>query len=216
LTTMKPCRTPVTGRPVSLRTDTCRHRASYDLGEGHLACIERFTAGHTVENLARGVFDDEIEVDAPRPLPRVSLIDHAIVEPQANVIGILLTKLGSLELPKNSSAGGITPASPANGTAMTSAVNDVTFGVFDHMDRTVARALHYEERLKLIEAYDRAASMPITARSIIWSNRNVPSPSVFLAAVAQRTTRLRFGPLVYVLPSYHRYVSSRRYVSWTR
>jgi alkanesulfonate monooxygenase SsuD/methylene tetrahydromethanopterin reductase-like flavin-dependent oxidoreductase (luciferase family) len=30
-----------------------------------------------------------------------------------------------------------------------------------------------------------------------------PSPSVFLAAVAQRTRRLRFGALVYVLPAHH-------------
>ena len=30
-----------------------------------------------------------------------------------------------------------------------------------------------------------------------------PSPSVFLSAVAQRTKRLRFGPLVYTLPLYH-------------
>ena len=30
-----------------------------------------------------------------------------------------------------------------------------------------------------------------------------PSPSVFLAAVAQRTKRLRFGPLVYTLALYH-------------
>jgi len=30
-----------------------------------------------------------------------------------------------------------------------------------------------------------------------------PSPSVFLAAVAQRTTRLRFGPLVYTVNLYH-------------
>jgi alkanesulfonate monooxygenase SsuD/methylene tetrahydromethanopterin reductase-like flavin-dependent oxidoreductase (luciferase family) len=30
-----------------------------------------------------------------------------------------------------------------------------------------------------------------------------PSPSVFLSAVAQRTTRLNFGPLVYTLPLYH-------------
>jgi alkanesulfonate monooxygenase SsuD/methylene tetrahydromethanopterin reductase-like flavin-dependent oxidoreductase (luciferase family) len=31
-----------------------------------------------------------------------------------------------------------------------------------------------------------------------------PSPSVFLAAVAQRTKRLRFGPMVYVAPLHHR------------
>ena len=30
-----------------------------------------------------------------------------------------------------------------------------------------------------------------------------PSPSVFLAAVAQRTKRLRFGPMIYALPLYH-------------
>ena len=30
-----------------------------------------------------------------------------------------------------------------------------------------------------------------------------PSPSVFLAAVAQRSERLRFGPLLYVTPMYH-------------
>jgi len=30
-----------------------------------------------------------------------------------------------------------------------------------------------------------------------------PSPSVFLSAIAQRTRRLRFGPLVYALPLYH-------------
>jgi alkanesulfonate monooxygenase SsuD/methylene tetrahydromethanopterin reductase-like flavin-dependent oxidoreductase (luciferase family) len=30
-----------------------------------------------------------------------------------------------------------------------------------------------------------------------------PSPSVFLAAVAQRTRRLRFGPMIYAAPLYH-------------
>ncbi len=30
-----------------------------------------------------------------------------------------------------------------------------------------------------------------------------PSPGGFRAAVAQRTTTLRFGPLVYLLPLYH-------------
>ena len=31
-----------------------------------------------------------------------------------------------------------------------------------------------------------------------------PSPGIYLAAVAQRTRRLRFGPLVYILPLYRR------------
>ena len=30
-----------------------------------------------------------------------------------------------------------------------------------------------------------------------------PSPGIFLSAVAQRTKRLRFGPMVYLLPFYH-------------
>ena len=80
------------------------------------------------------------------------------------------------------------------------------FGVFDHLDRHPALSLsdYYEARLKIVEAYDRHGfyayhpaehhSTPIGV---------VPSPSVFLAAVAQRTKRLRFGPLVYALPLYH-------------
>src|ERR671939_230765 len=30
-----------------------------------------------------------------------------------------------------------------------------------------------------------------------------PSPAVFLASIAQRTKRLRFGPLVFALPLHH-------------
>jgi alkanesulfonate monooxygenase SsuD/methylene tetrahydromethanopterin reductase-like flavin-dependent oxidoreductase (luciferase family) len=79
------------------------------------------------------------------------------------------------------------------------------FGIFDHMDRgTVPLGEQYENRLKLIEAYERSGihcyhlaehhSTPLGM---------APSPSVFLSAVAQRTKRLRFGPLVYTLPMYH-------------
>jgi alkanesulfonate monooxygenase SsuD/methylene tetrahydromethanopterin reductase-like flavin-dependent oxidoreductase (luciferase family) len=81
----------------------------------------------------------------------------------------------------------------------------VAFGVFDHMDRSgLPLPQHYEERLKLIEAYDRAGfSAYHCAEHHLAPIGMVPSPSVFLAAVAQRTKNLRFGPLVYVLPSYH-------------
>ena len=79
------------------------------------------------------------------------------------------------------------------------------FGVFDHLDRNdLPLADYYEARLKIIEAYDRFGfyayhvaehhSTPIGL---------APSPSVFLSAVAQRTKRLRFGPMVYALPLYH-------------
>ena len=79
------------------------------------------------------------------------------------------------------------------------------FGIFDHVDRNdLPLAQFYEDRLKLIEAYDRAGihgyhcaehhSTPLGMS---------PSPSVYLAAIAARTKRLRFGPLVYTLALYH-------------
>jgi len=79
------------------------------------------------------------------------------------------------------------------------------FGVFDHMDDAgVPLGQLYADRLRLIEAYDRAGlygyhlaehhATPIGCAA---------SPGIFLSAVAQRTTRLRFGPLVYLLPFYH-------------
>jgi alkanesulfonate monooxygenase SsuD/methylene tetrahydromethanopterin reductase-like flavin-dependent oxidoreductase (luciferase family) len=79
------------------------------------------------------------------------------------------------------------------------------FGVFDHMDRAMTPlGEQYENRLKLIEAYDR---LDFHAYHIAEHHATplgmAPSPSVFLAAVAQRTNRLRFGPLVYTLNLYH-------------
>lgn len=79
------------------------------------------------------------------------------------------------------------------------------FGVFDHMDRGAGPLdQFFADRLALVERYDRAGfygyhvaehhATPLGLSS---------SPSVYLAAVAQRTTRLRFGPLVYTLPLYH-------------
>jgi alkanesulfonate monooxygenase SsuD/methylene tetrahydromethanopterin reductase-like flavin-dependent oxidoreductase (luciferase family) len=79
------------------------------------------------------------------------------------------------------------------------------FGIFDHMDRG-ARPLHeqYADRLKLIEAYDRAGFHAYhLAEHHATPLGMAPSPSVFLAAVAQHTKRLRFGPLVYTLPLHH-------------
>ena len=63
------------------------------------------------------------------------------------------------------------------------------FGIFDHMDRgTLPLAEHYENRLKLIEAYDKAG---IHAYHVAEHHATplgmAPSPSVFLAAIAQRT-----------------------------
>jgi alkanesulfonate monooxygenase SsuD/methylene tetrahydromethanopterin reductase-like flavin-dependent oxidoreductase (luciferase family) len=81
----------------------------------------------------------------------------------------------------------------------------VKFGVFDHMDEAGGPLGElYANRLVLVEAYDRAG---IHAYHLA-EHHSTPlgcaaSPGLFLAAVAQRTTNLRFGPLVYLLPFYH-------------
>src|SRR5215510_7248141 len=79
------------------------------------------------------------------------------------------------------------------------------FGVFDHLDLgAVPLGEHYENRLQLIEAYDRLGIRGYhLAEHHATPLGMAPSPSVFLAAVAQRTQRLRFGPLVYTLSLHH-------------
>jgi len=79
------------------------------------------------------------------------------------------------------------------------------FGIFDHFDDNgIPLSDLFETRLKIIEQYDRSGF-----RSYHIAEHHstplgfAPSPSVFLAAVAQRTERLRFGPLLYVTPMYH-------------
>ena len=79
------------------------------------------------------------------------------------------------------------------------------FGLFDWIewDKSAPHEI-YEQRLKMLEYADRngfycyhLAEHHITPLSI------APSPTVFLAAAAQRTSRLRLGPLVYLLPFYN-------------
>ena len=79
------------------------------------------------------------------------------------------------------------------------------FGVFDHLDRYDGPLEDfYEARLKLIELYDQAGFYSYHLAEHHGTPLGMaPSPSVFLAAVAQRSKRLRFGPMVYALPLYH-------------
>ncbi len=81
----------------------------------------------------------------------------------------------------------------------------VEFGIFDHLDNDhLPPARFYDERLRLIELYDRAGFHGYhIAEHHATSLGMAPSPNVFLAAVAQRTKTLRFGPMVYALPLYH-------------
>jgi alkanesulfonate monooxygenase SsuD/methylene tetrahydromethanopterin reductase-like flavin-dependent oxidoreductase (luciferase family) len=79
------------------------------------------------------------------------------------------------------------------------------FGVFDHVDRDARPlAAFYEDRFKLIEAYDRAGFYGYHCAEHHFTPLGMASsPSVFLSSVAQRTRTLRFGPLVYTLALYH-------------
>jgi len=81
----------------------------------------------------------------------------------------------------------------------------LAFGVFDHLDASGAPLRDfYEDRLRLVELYDRLGFYCYhVAEHHSTPLGMAPSPSVFLSAVAQRTRRLNFGPLVYTLPLYH-------------
>jgi alkanesulfonate monooxygenase SsuD/methylene tetrahydromethanopterin reductase-like flavin-dependent oxidoreductase (luciferase family) len=78
----------------------------------------------------------------------------------------------------------------------------VDFGIFDHLDHGgFELGEHYRNRLRLIENYDAAGFYSYHLAEHHGSSLGMaPSPSVFLSAVAQRTQRLRMGPMVYVLP----------------
>jgi len=79
------------------------------------------------------------------------------------------------------------------------------FGIFDQHDASgLALSDHFKMRLDLAEVYDRCG-FHIYHQSEHHSTplSTTPSPSVFLAAVAQRTKRIRLGPLVYILPLYN-------------
>src|SRR3989454_11150317 len=80
----------------------------------------------------------------------------------------------------------------------------ITFGLFDWIDRRAAPLSEiYEERLTLLEAADAAGFFCYhLAEHHATPLGMAPSPSVFLAAAAQRTRRIRLGPLVFLLPLY--------------
>lgn len=79
------------------------------------------------------------------------------------------------------------------------------FGIFDHMDRGADPLdQFYADRLAIVERYDREGFYGYHVAEHHATPLGLsPSPSVYLSAVAQRTQRLRFGPLVYTLPLYH-------------
>ena len=81
----------------------------------------------------------------------------------------------------------------------------VDFGLFDWLDRgSSSTADLYESRLKLVEIADKAGFYGYhLAEHHGTSLGMAPSPAVFFSAVAQRTNRIRFSPMAYLLPLYH-------------
>lgn len=79
------------------------------------------------------------------------------------------------------------------------------FGIFDHLDADGQPLQHlYETRLKVVEAYDRLGFRSYHLAEHHFTPLGMAAaPSVFLAAVAQRTKSLRFGPLIYAVPFSH-------------
>ena len=81
----------------------------------------------------------------------------------------------------------------------------LNFAIFDHLDSTGAPLGELlDQRLRLIELIERCGF----AAYHLAEHHSTPlgmasSPSVFLSAAIQRTSKIRLGPLVYVLPLYH-------------
>lgn len=80
----------------------------------------------------------------------------------------------------------------------------VNFGLFDHLDkRSESVNQTFKDRIELIQAAEQAGFRTYHLAEHHSTPLGMgPSPSVFLAAVAQATTKIRLGPLVYLLPLY--------------
>lgn len=81
---------------------------------------------------------------------------------------------------------------------------EIEFGVFDHLDRgKLPLPDLYESRLRLVEAYEAAGFHAYhLAEHHATPLGMAPCPGIFLSAIAQRTRRIRFGPMVYCLALY--------------
>ena len=78
------------------------------------------------------------------------------------------------------------------------------FGVFDHID-TDGQNLRdfYAARLRIVEQCERAGFHAYHVAEHHGTPLGLaPSPGLFLSAAFQRTTKMRLGPLVFILPLY--------------
>jgi alkanesulfonate monooxygenase SsuD/methylene tetrahydromethanopterin reductase-like flavin-dependent oxidoreductase (luciferase family) len=82
------------------------------------------------------------------------------------------------------------------------------FGIFDHCERALDRPAEvtYEERIKLVQAAEDAGFFAYHLAEHHGTPLSLaPSPNLFLAALAQRTSKIRLSALVYLLPLYDPY-----------
>lgn len=85
-------------------------------------------------------------------------------------------------------------------------MTDVTFGIWDHFERRpeVPVARQYQDKIALLQQAEQLGFHAYqVAEHHLTSLDLAPSPNVFLAALAQATTRLRLGTMVSVAPLYH-------------
>jgi alkanesulfonate monooxygenase SsuD/methylene tetrahydromethanopterin reductase-like flavin-dependent oxidoreductase (luciferase family) len=77
-------------------------------------------------------------------------------------------------------------------------------GLFDHVERSDRPlATEFDERLKFAVAAEEAGIYCLHVAEHHGTPLNmVPVPGVYLGAVARATTRMRLGPMVYLLPLY--------------
>ena len=79
------------------------------------------------------------------------------------------------------------------------------FGIFDYIDdRGEPPRKTFEDRIALLQAAEAAGFYGYHLTEHHATPRSLaPSPSVFLAAAARETRRIRLGTLLYLLPLYH-------------
>jgi alkanesulfonate monooxygenase SsuD/methylene tetrahydromethanopterin reductase-like flavin-dependent oxidoreductase (luciferase family) len=89
---------------------------------------------------------------------------------------------------------------------MTNSGRPIEFGLFDWIDFETPEQVgaRYRQRMRMLEYADQASFYCYhLAEHHLTSLSSTPSPAVFLAAVSQRTSRIRLGALVFLLTLYH-------------
>src|SRR6266540_5574564 len=83
---------------------------------------------------------------------------------------------------------------------------NIDFGVWDHFERRSGAPVYqqYAEKIEFVREAERLGfGQYHIAEHHLTPLDLAPSPSVFLAALAQATSRIRLGTGVYCLPLYH-------------